>query len=123
MKFLFTQLEQPSIVKPKKPCDATIAYETFYNEEVTQYIKDKKGLESTLTALYNVVWGQCSKLLQNKLNASLKFNSINDSSNVAALLREIKLLSNRLEEITATYNSLHEAKKKSFNTSKQRKKH
>ena len=60
------------------------------------------------------MWGQCSKLLQNKLKASTKFNEMDTNSNVAELLQEIKALSNRTDENTSTHDALHKAKAKLF---------
>ena len=66
LKPLFTQLNDPVIIKPEPPDDSTTGDNTLYKEEIRQYIKDK-NLETTLASLYNLVWGQCSKLMQNKL--------------------------------------------------------
>ena len=33
--------------------------ETVYSEEIKLWIKDTKRLKASLTALYNVGWGQC----------------------------------------------------------------
>jgi hypothetical protein len=99
---LFTQLKTPEVVKPKDPPlskvkneDGTFTNkvsrfdETVYNEEVKQWIKDNKNLRSTLTALYNIVWGQCSRLMKNKLKAIRDFDSIEEESDVTQLLKEI----------------------------------
>ena len=67
-----------------------------------------------LVSLYNVVWGQCSKLLQNKLKANLQYGQFNNTINVVTLLKEIKLLSNKIEENTSVYDALHEAKSKFY---------
>ena len=70
LKVLFTKLEQPVITVPIPTKNPTPVEDILFKEEVRQYSKDKKSLESMLVSLYNVVWGQCSKLLQNKLKAS-----------------------------------------------------
>ena len=67
-----------------------------------------------MVSLYNVVWGQCSKLLQNKLKSNNKYNSIDDNCDVVELLKEIKLMSNKIEENTSVYDALHEAKLKLY---------
>ena len=71
-------------------------------------------METALASLYNVVWGQCSKLLQNKLKSSSQYTTFDTNSDVAALLKEFKTLSNKLEENTSTYDALHEAKVKFY---------
>ena len=114
LKILFTQLGHPTVVKPELTSEATASEEAIFKEEIRQYIKDKKSLETTLVSLYNVVWGQCSKLLQNKLKANKNYIKFNDTSDVATLLTEIKTLSNKIEENTSIYDSLHEAKVKFY---------
>ena len=51
LKVLFTQLQKPNIVKPEQDKKSELYDETIYKEEVRQYIKDKRSLESTLVAL------------------------------------------------------------------------
>ena len=61
-----------------------------------------------------MVWGQCSRLLQIKLKANPKFDDMDNNSNVAVLLTEIKPLSKKTDENTLMYDGLHEAKAKWF---------
>ena len=114
LKVLFSDLEQPTIRIPIPSKDPTPVEDLLFKEEVRQYSKDKKSLESTLVSLYNVVWGQCSKLLQNKLKANKLYDQFNSTSDVVTLLKEIKLLSNKIEENTSMYDALHEAKSKFY---------
>ena len=114
LKILFTQLEQPQLPKPELSSQPSTSDEAIFKEEIRQYIKDRKSLETTLASLYNVVWGQCSKLLQNKLKSSKHYSNFDNNSDVAALLKEIKTLSNKIEENTSIYDSLHEAKVKFY---------
>ena len=113
LKALFTQLTLPVLVKPEAPKDKN-KDDTMYKEECTVYLKDKKSLDTTLVSLYNVVWGQCSRLMQNKLNSNPKFVGFDDTSDVASLLTEIKLLSNTMEENISAYDALHKAKIKFY---------
>ena len=52
LKILFIKLKQPKIAKPERSDSSD---DTLYNEEIHQYIKDKRSLETTTAALYNVV--------------------------------------------------------------------
>ena len=102
------------MVRPEPIIKPTVADDALFKEEIRLYIKDKKSLESTTASLCSVVWGQCSKLIQNKLKASQKYTDLDNNNHVAALLIEIKLLSNKMEENMSTYDALHEAKLKFF---------
>ncbi len=63
MRVLFTSLDQPVVTKPELVEGATKGQEVEHIENYKQYIKEQKSLESSLASLYNVTWGQCSKLL------------------------------------------------------------
>ena len=82
LNVLFIDLTEPIVVTPTEPIEQEIInakgtttvisltnfQETVYRER-NNWIKDTKRLKVSLTLLYNVVWGQCSKLMQNKLIA------------------------------------------------------
>ncbi len=63
--------------------------ETVYNKEVKQWIKDNKNLRATMQALYNIVWGQCSRLMKNKLKTIKNFDEMEEKGDVTRLLKEI----------------------------------
>ena len=64
-----------------------------YNERIKTWIKVTDTLDSTLRSLYNIVWGQCSKLVQNKLTALGKLDERDMNGDVTWLLREIRSIS------------------------------
>ena len=59
---LYTWEHNPTLAKPKPPQEHNEIDDILFQKEVNQPIKDKIALESTITALYKVEWGQCSKL-------------------------------------------------------------
>ena len=79
--------------------------EVMFTEEVKQWIKESRSLKATLISLRNIVWEQCSKLIQNKQLAVANFNTIQAESYVAKLLRAIQGISNQMESNT----SIHDA--------------
>ena len=42
----------------------------MYQEEIKMYLKNKERLQSTIVGLYNVIWCQCSKRVQNRCKAN-----------------------------------------------------
>ena len=78
------------IVKPEANENMTKGEQVIFAEQARQYIKDCKSLETILASLYNVVWGQCSQLLQNNLKSSNKYTKFDKNYDIAALLTEIK---------------------------------
>ena len=124
---LFTELKAPELDIPKEPVGTKIKNEsgkyiieisrfdeTVYNEEVKQWIKDNKILKATIQSLYNIVWGQCSRLMKNKLKTVKDFQNMENSGNVTTLLKEIRAISHQLEASTSIYDYLHEAKRKFY---------
>ena len=87
---LFNRLQQPDVPQPEqkftmsevKDKDGVVTTQptptpfesAVYNERIKTWIKATDALDSTLRSLYNIVWGQCSKIMQNKLKTSSKFD-------------------------------------------------
>ena len=108
LNVLFINLIEPTVVTPTEPIEQEITNAigttivlplskfqyTVYSEEIKLWIKDTIRLKASLTALYNVVWGQCKKLMQNKLIAVEHFSDIQLKCDVTKLLKSIKGISN-----------------------------
>ena len=86
---LFTELKKPEVPRPPDPVTIeqvddtgkkkqviTQFSQTVFQEQVKMWIKDESSLRATTQSLYNIVWGQCSKLMQNKLKAVKNFQDI-----------------------------------------------
>lgn len=127
---LFTDLTKPTISAPKQPKKGEeiigadgkptgkfkMSYfeQKLYDVRITMYVKEEKSLEDTLQSLYNIAWGQCSELMQNRLEAIEDFEAIKQDADVTNLLRHIRSLSNELEVSTNLYDALDEAKKRYY---------
>ena len=46
----------------------------IYAEEVKTYVKEKRNLEAALASLFNIVRGQCSKLMKHRVMASEEYD-------------------------------------------------
>ena len=53
-------------------------------------------------------------MLQNKIKSRPTFVKMDDNCDVATLLKDIKIISNKMEDNISTYNALHEVKAKLF---------
>ena len=129
LNVLFIDITEPTIVPPIAPISQELInsqgvstviplnkfQETVYNEEIKLWIKDTKRLKASLTSLYNIVWGQCSKLMQNKLIAVENFSDIQLKCNVTELLTSIRGISNQIDTNTSVYDALDEAKRLYYN--------
>ena len=80
-----------SLKKPSK------FQETVYIEEVKQWLNDNIILDTTLVSLYNIVWSQCGKFMRNKLIGMEQYDEVKEKCGIAALLKEIRRISNCME--------------------------
>ena len=83
------------------------------------YIKEERSLWSAVLALYNITWGQCSSMIQNRLELLIEYHKIRKDSNIADLLKEIRGVSNELEISVNAYDALDEEKRKYYTYSQQ----
>ena len=110
MTALFTSLEEPRVKELKEPEETrttnedgstkiTISKfeETIYNERIKQWIRDEKSLKASIRSMYNIVWGQCSKLMQDKLFMSKRFVEVENNGDVTTLLKEIRTIILQIE--------------------------
>ena len=124
---LFNRLERPDVSEPEQNFTTTentnehgvititqtpTHFETaVYNERIKTWIKATDALDSTLRSLHNIVRGQCSNLMQNKIKASEKYEERDTNGDVTWLLTEIRSISHQLEANVSLYDSVDEAKK------------
>ena len=85
-----------------------------YTEEFKLYLSNQERLESTLIAIFNVAWGQCSRKLQDQIRAEKNFETIEKTSNVADLLKLIKVTCMKFEANVCLEEALWEAKHRFF---------
>ena len=128
LKPLFTLLKKPEIPRPVRPTPKEIVMKTesgdeetitttideidkvIYSEEIKQFVKDTKNLESTTTSLYNIIWGQCSRLMKNRIMAMKDFSTVEEECDITTLLKEIRRIGNQMEQNISIYDALDGAK-------------
>ena len=103
---------EPEVSKPTDTSGTIITIpiskfqESVYNKEIKLWIKDNRRLKATLTSLYNVVWCQSSKLMQNKLVAVDNFSNVQSMCHATELLKSIRGISNKIETNASVYDVL-----------------
>ena len=122
LTILFTDLSEPVLEEPEDPVSVETTVEgkkvktvskfeeMKYSEKVKQWIRDEKSLKGSIRSLYNIVWGQCSKLMQNKITVSKHFKDMEANGDVTSLLKEIRQISLEIETNTSVYDAMDEAK-------------
>ena len=123
LNVLFTKLEKPKVDEPEDPKETEVVdgdgnvtkvtskfEEMKYTENIKQWIRDEKSLKATIRSLYNIVWGQCSKLMKNKITMAKDFSTFESKGDVTELLKEVRRVSLQIETNTSVYDAMDEAK-------------
>ena len=63
-------------------------------------------MKQTETGLYNIVWGQYNRLMNNKLQTNPHFQDIEDGHDISGLLKAIRVLCHRIDNNISIYESL-----------------
>ena len=124
---LFRLLQDPVVplpVKPKEekmvdPNDETKVitvppdevYLDIYKVELTEYVKQSERLRQTKSALVNIVLGQCSEPMKNKLKGIKGFDIMEQNGDVASILQAVRDLSNQIEKNVSPYETIDELHK------------
>ena len=124
---LFRKLEDPVIERPSKPQPESVKSEDgtveditdsvemdIYKEEVRDHVRKKERLKQAKSSLFIVVLGQCSDAMTNKLKGVKGYNDMEKNCDVAALLRAVRDLSNKVEEKVSPYETLDDLKKQFY---------
>ena len=124
---LFRKLEEPNIPLPVKPEKIAIKKEDgdyeyvedpvkmdVYREEVKSYVSKNERLKHTETALYNIAWGQCSRLMKNKLQTNADFEDIEEAHDISSLLKAIRDISHQIDNNISVYESLDDLLKQFY---------
>lgn len=84
-------LKRPTLTKSVAPKDATGAVSTdpvdiaLIKMEVKTFVARKSTLDQNTSAMYPMVWGQCSRTLQDKLKGSNNFTAMYKQCDVITL--------------------------------------
>ena len=99
-----------ALVEPAEPNDPNNRIEMKkWENEYTEYRKSKKVLEENVKTLFNLVWGQCSDSMQQKIESLDDFAAMEEESNGIALLIAIKNTSYNYQSQKYRIESVNEA--------------
>ena len=72
------------------------------------------AVQTSMRSLYNILWGECSKLMQNKLRANKDFEDIKEDGYLVRILLAIRGISIQREAGSLIYDSLGETRRKFY---------
>ena len=104
-------LERITIPPPMEIADdATTTQTMIAKKQIDLYVMRLQQLEDNIQKLYSVVWGQCTELLQAKLEALPDFKSrIKDKYDGIELLKSIQVIMYKFEDNKYLYENLYNA--------------
>lgn len=85
------------------------AQDKIYDKELVEYVKRKIMLETNVNTLYNIVWGQCTDALREKLKALSTYSTMSTKGEGINLLVEIRDLVYKREKDKDAWHSYYEA--------------
>jgi Zinc knuckle len=109
-KLALSTVKLPDEPQPIPP--ATVlskAQDKIYDKELVEYVKRKIMLETNVNTLYNIVWGQCTDALREKLKALSTYSTMSTKGEGINLLVEIRDLVYKREKDKDAWHSYYEA--------------
>ena len=104
------KLALPTFPKPTVPPATADKFEELeYGAEVKIYLGRMAQLSSNMRTLYNVIMGQCSESMINKLESTETYDAINSTSDSIELLKAIKNVSFNQESQKFSPHAMHDA--------------
>ena len=113
--------ETPKFAVPDDPPDdASKAALRMWEKKVDSISKREDQLEHNLRQVYALVWGQCTDILQQKIEAEEGFATMSAENDGLLLLKTIKNITYRYQSQKYCPHSLFESKKRFFTQSQGR---
>ena len=96
------------------PALATRTEIRIWEKQVDEFVKKQTYLEEHVKTLYSLVWGQCTDIMRQKLEAVNNFEQVSADGNGLELLRMIKNLAFHFQSQKYLPHSLHESKRRFY---------
>ena len=81
----------------------------IWETQVKSYVKRLETLESNSRAVYAIVWGQCSAMMQSKLESLAEYESKNKDCDCEWIIHEIQGITHRFDSTRNIFISLDDA--------------
>jgi hypothetical protein len=104
--FEIAQLVQPANLT-KEEHDTDMGKKMIWETPMKNYMKCKDLMESNTIAICAVAWGQCSPMMQSKLESLDNFDTKNKTCDCVWLLKEIQGVTHRFEGTRNVFISLN----------------
>jgi hypothetical protein len=115
MRIAVIKLKKPEFPLPKLAVGADEGDRELWKDEIKSVGKRRTFLEENIKTLYTIIWGQCTDIMQQKIEAAENFEEVWNNGDGLALLEIIKSITYAFHSQKYTGQSLFEAYKKFFN--------
>ena len=115
MRIAVVTLKKPVFPLPKLPEGADEGDRELKKDDIKSVGKRRTFLEENIKTLYAIIWGQCTDIMQQKIEAADNFDKVWAEGDGLALLEIIKSITYAFQSQKYTGQSLFEAYKKFFN--------
>ena len=85
-----------------------------FTEDIKNWRKDVRELKSFKASIYTIIWGQCSDLMQSKLEADETYSSIKAENDVVGLIAQIRAITNQIDSNVHPFLALDEARRRFY---------
>jgi hypothetical protein len=106
--FKLEEVKQPDNID-KDVYDKDIGKRLIWEMSMKAYVKRLEMAESNARAIYAIVWGQCSPLMQSKIESLDKYEEKNNGCDCIWLLKEIQGITHKFEGTRNIFISLDDA--------------
>jgi hypothetical protein len=99
----------PTILEVPKdlPDSATKAELRIWEKKIDQFVKRDLYFEENMQTLYSLVWGQCSDIMQARLEALDDYDAMSEKSDSLALLKAIRAQAYNIQSQKNKANAIH----------------
>ena len=109
-------LKKPEFEMPSDPIDgASKTMERIWEKTVDEFVKRSTHLEENMKTLYSLVWGQCTDIMRQKLDAHESFAEVSSMGDGIRILRLVKGIAFQFQSQKYLPHALHEALKRYYN--------
>ena len=115
MRIAVVTLKKPVFPLPKLPEGADEGDRELWKDDIKTVGNRRTALEENIKTLYAIIWGQCTDIMQQKIEAAGNFDTVWTEGDGLALLEIIKSITYAFQSQKYTGQSLFEAYKKLFN--------
>ena len=118
VRLVVENLELVTFTEPSDPpANATKTQERIWEKTVDQFVKKTDTLAENMKTLYSLVWGQCTDIMRQRVEALDNFDAMSSAGDSLALLKAIKGIAFNFQSQKYLPHSLHESKRRFYTTS------